>query len=205
MTSDSVACPGRAPRPAVLASMVAQSVQALYMLLGLSLTAVGLASIVLPVIPTTTTLLASSFFLGRSLPGLQNRINAIPIIGTFIKYLDGTRIMTTRAQFGICAYLWVNLFLTCTCLYGIGLANYPIVSINIFCCVLSMIFVAKFHAERTIVTKAIPVGRASKANPSSDEIQLLAIAQCMSKEISDSLGGLPFRDSPAKDQLVTSD
>ena len=183
----------------------ARSVQALYVLLGTSLTAIGHVSIVLPLISTTSTFLASSFFLCRSFPSLQNGIQTLPFVGNFIKYLDGTRIMTIRAQFGICAYLWINLLVTCACLYGIGLASYPIVSINIFCCVLSMIFIVKTNAEQTNVTKASPVGHAKAANPSSKEVQLLSSAQQIPREIKISLGGLPLGNSPASNPLVSSD
>jgi uncharacterized membrane protein YbaN (DUF454 family) len=181
------------------------SVQALYMMLGSSLTLVGLVSLVIPFFPTTTAFLASSFFLSRSLPSLQNRIKALPLIGKFIKYLDGTRIMTTRAQLGICAYLWVNLFVTCACLYGLGLASYPIVSINIFCCVLSMLFIFKFHAEQAKVTKTTPEGHANTAISGSEENKLLVSVQGISKELEVTVGGLPFWQAPADNRFAATD
>lgn len=163
------------------------SSRALYMLLGISLTVVGLASLVLPFIPTTTTLLASSYLLGRSLPQLQHCVRKLPIIGKLIKYLDGTRIMTTTAKFGICVYLWGNLLVTCVTLYGIGLASYPIVSINIFCCVLSTVFVQKFHVERSRVSQTIGEDRAIASHPTRRESQVLDSVNAISAEITAAL------------------
>ena len=183
MSFDSVTDYGRVFRPSFFTSAVELSRRMLYMLLGICLTMVGLVSIVLPFIPTTTTLLASSFFLSRSLPRLQNFVKELPIIGRHVKYLDGTRIMTTTAQSGICVYLWVNLLVTCASLYGVGLASYPIVSIHLFCCVLSTVFIQKFHAERTKISQAIAVECASASNTTSQESQVLASVDTISREI----------------------
>lgn len=177
-----VTCSG-AVRQSVLVSAVKWSAQAIYMLLGIGLTVVGLASMVLPFIPTTTTLLASSFFLGHSLPQLQNCLRRLPIIGRLIKYLDGTRIMTTTAQFGICAYLWGNLLVTCATLHGIGLASFQIVSINMLCCVLGTVFIQKFHAEGTKISQAIAVECANTSNSTSQESQVLDSVNAIASEI----------------------
>ena len=183
MSFDSVTYSGRTFGPNFLASAIGLGVRMLSMLFGICLTMIGLVSIVLPFIPTTTTLLGSSFFLSRSLPRLQNFVKELPFIGRHIKYLDGTRIMTTTAQSGICVYLWVNLLVTCAFLYGIGLASYPIVSIHIFCCVLSTVFIQRFHAEGTKVSQAIAVECASVSNATSQESQVLESVDTISNEI----------------------
>jgi len=128
-------------------------VRAVYLTLGVLLTIVGLAAILLPLVPSTTTLLASSYFLTRSWPRLQLRVNQLPLIGSLLKYLDGTRVMSPITRIGFTAYLWVNLIVTLACLHGIGLASYPIVSINIFCCALSTVFLFKSRAEPANVSQ----------------------------------------------------
>ena len=201
MSIDRVTCYGHA-RQSIFVSAAQWSARAISMLLGIALTVVGLASLVLPFVPTTATLLASSFFLGRSLPRLQQCVKKLPIIGRFIKYLDGTRIMTTTAQFRICAYLWGNLLFTCATLYGIGLASYPIVSINVFCCVLSTIFIQKFQAERTKISQAIAGEGAISSNSTSQETQVLESVNAIASEINADLAcdpqiqrGLPMHRS----------
>lgn len=205
MSIDSSICSARTTRCTVLGAVVVESVRAICMLLGISLTVVGLASIVLPLFPTTAALLASSYLLSRSWPSLQSRVKTLPIIGMFIKYLDGTRIMTTNAKLIIYAYLWGNLFVTCACLYGIGLASHPIVTINIFCCVLSMVFVGKFKAEETKVTQVKSEECADQAASDLGEIHLLESVQGVSKEIKESMGGLPHSPATLGSQFATSD
>ena len=177
------------------------SSRVLYMLLGISLTLVGLASLVLPFIPTTTTLLASSFFLIQSLPQLQNCLRKLPIVGRLIKYLDGTRVLTTTARSGILAYIWANFSISCASLYGIGLANSLIVGINIICCVLGTIFVQKFHVERKRVSQTIGEDRAIASHPTRRESQVLDSVNAISGELNAALDcgqqtqpGLPVHD-----------
>ncbi len=115
--------------------------------LGILLTVIGLASILVPLVSPIATLLASSYFLTQSRPGLQFHLHRIPFLGGWLKYLDGTRIMSRKVQSRFAIYLWGNLVVTLACLYGIDRASYPIVSINIFCCLVSTAFLFKFRAE----------------------------------------------------------
>jgi uncharacterized membrane protein YbaN (DUF454 family) len=199
MSLDSVACSELAARPSVPIAAIARLVRAVYILLGIGLAILGLASIVLPFISTITTLLASSFFLNRSLPQLQNLMKALPLIGKFIKYLDGTRIMTSRARFRIITYLWVNMLVSCASLYGIGLVSTPIVSINILCCVISTGFILTYPTQIKNVTKAKSVDTSIAANSELGEIPLLECVQSMTREINESLGGLPHATAQASE------
>lgn len=182
----------------------------LFVTLGLSLTAVGLASIVLPLVPSTTTLLASSYFLTRSCPSLQHKLNQIPLLGTMLKYLDGTRVMSHAAQYGFTIYLWGNLVVTLAFLYGIGLANYPTVSINIFCCVLSTVFLLKLPAEPTKVSQVKEAARVVKSTAFASDEQPLKQPHSPTNGLGSSLvtlgdehsqagvysGGLPYSAMP---------
>ena len=132
-------------------------VRYVYFLLGVTLTVLGLLAVIVPVIPAVSTLLAATFFLNRSQPELQYWLNNRPLIGTFFKYLDGSREMTRSTRTSFAIFLWGNVLISCVCLYGIGLASYSIVSVNIFCCLLSTVFLMKFRAIPAKVTKAIAV------------------------------------------------
>ncbi len=144
-----------------------------YLSLGVLLTAVGAIAVFLPVVPVVSTLLASTFFLNRSIPELQYRINNLPLVGRFFRYLDGSRKMTSSTRAGFAIYLWGNLIVTCACLYGIGLASYLIVSINVFCCLMSTVYLLKFRAVAEKITQAIPAKQCSVATSNADECQAL--------------------------------
>ncbi len=172
-----------------------------YLALGVLLTCVGAIAVILPVIPVVSTLLASTFFLTRSSPELQYRINGLPLVGRFFKYLDGSREMTSSTRAGFAIYLWGNLIVTCACLYGIGLASYPIVSINVFCCLLSTVYLLKFRAVAEKITQAIPAKQCSATTPIDDESQALRDVEELRQELTESQSdlrssivttGLPF-------------
>ncbi len=128
--------------------------KALYLVLGVAFTILGIASVIVPIVPAIATLLASSFFLSRSVPNVQYWLHDRPLIGQYLKYIDGTRIMDSRTKCTLEIYIWGNLILSCVCLYVIGLASTLIVSTNILCCALSALFVQKIHARNSNISQA---------------------------------------------------
>lgn len=136
-----------------VATCVEACTKGLYFVLGVGLTILGLASLVVPIVPAIATLLASMFFLSRSAPNVQYWLHDRPLIGRYLKYLDGTRLMDARTKRNLVIANWCNLLASCVCLYVTGLASPLIVSTNVLCSVLSAVFLHKFQARPTNITK----------------------------------------------------
>lgn len=182
----SIGSPVRIRKPSLayrLTRISDSAVRCVYFAMGIVLTVVGVVAIALPIIPAVNTLLASTFFLNRSCPELQYWINNRPLVGRFFKYLDGTRPMTRATQVGFTVYLWGNLLISCACLYGIGLASYPIVTTNVLCCLLSTVFLLKFRAPAARVTKTFPAKQCAMAAKEDAESQTLAEIQGISQAL----------------------
>lgn len=57
----------------------------LYVVLGVVFVGLGLAGAYLPLLPTTPFLLLASYFLARSWPALDRRVQRIPIFGSYLR------------------------------------------------------------------------------------------------------------------------
>jgi uncharacterized membrane protein YbaN (DUF454 family) len=176
------------------ASAIAEAcVQAAYLAVGVVLAVFGTVAIVLPFIPATTTLLAASVFLSRRYPRAFREPNAYRGLGhrrragSLYTYLARATRLSRRSRIGFGIGMWLNLLVTCVCLHGIGLANYPIVSLNVFCCLLSTIYLLRSGAADAVVTQVIDVDRRNSLHSTTAEYHLLEDVQYLSNEATEAL------------------
>ncbi len=92
----------------------AQLHRLIYLLIGLSLVAVGVIGIALPGVPTTGPLLGASFCLTKSSPWLQEKLFRVPILARYVSYFRGNQRIPIQARCWAAAWLWCNLAISTT-------------------------------------------------------------------------------------------
>ena len=73
---------------------------------GVLLVGIGALGVILPGLPTTIFLLGASWCFARSCPWLEERLMRNRFFAPYLKILDGTEPMTTRARLVTIAMIW---------------------------------------------------------------------------------------------------
>jgi uncharacterized protein len=83
--ADGAAGGGDGRRPRRAPELAPWWVRGLYLVVGLVLVGLGLLGAYLPLLPTTPFLLLASYFLARSWPALNERVQRIPLFGRYLQ------------------------------------------------------------------------------------------------------------------------
>lgn len=111
---------------------------------------IGVAGIFLPLIPTTGPLLAASFLFAKGSPRLQQLLCANKITGSYINYLNGSRVMPTHARVCTVAWLWCSLG---TGMYALSWMDLLKMSVAVFYVVggtIATIFILNFRRQSSV-------------------------------------------------------
>lgn len=76
---------------------------------GLLFLAIGIVGIYLPGIPTTGPVLLALFLITRGNPHLREYLQRYRFFDLYFEYLDGTRVMSTRARVYASACMWLSI------------------------------------------------------------------------------------------------
>ncbi len=130
----------------------AQLHRLIYLLIGLSLVAVGVIGIALPGVPTTGPLLGASFCLTKSSPWLQEKLFRVPILARYVSYFRGNQRIPIQARCWAAAWLWCNLAISTTLILHTGGAIVYLVPFMMAIGVIASVFIFKFRTRRQNVT-----------------------------------------------------